>query len=94
MGEAKRKRLLGIGPTHIRPSMDMDDAIADFERHVEAGQVKGFVQIALLQNVLPGVAPIKMWTFGVEKREAYDMLCEMKKGMEQTMGFRESDPPG
>jgi len=91
MGEAKRKRLLGIGPTHLNPNLDMDDAIADFERHVEAGEVKGFVQIALLEKIAEGVAPVKMWTFGVEKSEAYDMLCMMKKSMEDTMGFKEKE---
>jgi len=89
MGEAKRKRLLGFGPTHISPAVDMDVAIEDLERHVEAGQVKGFVQIAKLENVAPGVSPIKLWTFGLEKSEVYDMLREMKKAMEQTMGFKD-----
>lgn len=91
VGEAKRKRLLGIGPTHIRPSVDMDVAIEDLERHIEAGQVKGFIQVAKLENVAPGIAPIKLWTFGLEKSEVYDMLCEMKKAMQETMGFKGDD---
>jgi hypothetical protein len=88
MGEARRKRLLGIGP--IKASFaDIDVAIEDLEKYIEAGQVKGFVQIARLQNVGPGVFPIKLWTMGLEKQEAYDVICQMKDAFEKTMGFKD-----
>jgi hypothetical protein len=89
VGEARRKRLFGIGPTRLTPAVDIDAAIEDFEKYVEAGQVKGFVQIARLENVAPSVFPIKLWTFGLEKQAAYDMLCQMKEAMEKTMGFKD-----
>lgn len=89
MGEARRKRLFGIGATHLSPAVDIDVAIEDMEKYVEAGQVKGFIQIARLENVAPGVFPIKLWTMGLEKQEAYDMLCQMKESMEQTLGFKD-----
>lgn len=87
MGEARRKRLFGIGPTHLTPAIDIDVAIEDMEKYVEADQVEGFVQIARLRDVAPSVFPIKMWTMGLEKQVAYDMICQMKEAMEKTMGF-------
>lgn len=91
MGEARRKRLLDAGaPIDLRPSVDMDAAIEDLEKAIEAGQVAGFLQIGLLRDIAPGVFPIKMWTFGVDKQQAYDALCLMKKAMEKTMGFKDA----
>lgn len=95
MGEAKRKKLIGIGPTELRPKVDIDCAIDELERLVEADRVEGFVQIAKLQPAgarmgLP-ISELKLVTFGVDKRDAYDMLCIMKRSMEETMGFREDE---
>ncbi len=95
MGEAKRKKLTGIGPTELRPKVDIDCAIDELERLVEADRVEGFVQIAKLQPAgarkrLP-ISELKLVTFGLEKRDAYDMLCIMKRSMEETMGFREDE---
>lgn len=92
MGEARRRRLRGLAMgTKIEPNVDVDAAIADFERHIEADNVVGFLQIGLLRRVAPGVSPVKMWTMGIEKQDAYDMLCIMKTAMEETLGFKEDD---
>lgn len=93
MGEARRRKLIGVGSTELRPKVDIDCAIEEFERLVEEDRVEGFLQIAKLQ--LPGarqigpISELKLMTFGLEKRDIYDMLCIMKRSMEETMGFRE-----
>jgi hypothetical protein len=95
MGEAKRKKLTGIGPTELRPKVDIDCAIEEFEALIESGRIEGFVQVVKLQP--PGVkerlpiSELKLMTFGLEKRDVYDMLCIMKRSMEETMGFREDE---
>lgn len=81
MSESKRKALVGVGLTELRPKVDIDCAI------------EGFVQIAKLQPAgafarLP-ISELKLMTFGLEKRDVYDMLCIMKRSIEETMGFRE-----
>ncbi len=93
MGEAKRKKMAGFGPTELRPKVDIDCAIEEFEALVESGRIEGFVQIAKLQPAgafarLP-ISELKLLTYGLEKRDAYDMLCIMKRSFEETMGFRE-----
>ncbi len=95
MGEQKRKALVGIGPTVLHPKVDIDCAIEEFERLVESGRIEGFVQIAKLQPAgakarLP-ISELKLLTLGLEKRDIYDMLCIMKRSMEETMGFREEE---
>ncbi len=95
MGEQKRKALVGIGPTELRPKVDIDCAISELERLVEADRVEGFVQIAKLQpsgaRERQPFSELKLITFGLEKRDAYDMLCIMKRSMEETMGFHENE---
>lgn len=95
MGEAKRKRLQGIGSTELRPKVDIDVAIEEFERLVEEDRIDGFLQIAKLRPAgsrarLP-ISELKLFTYGLEKRDAYDMLCILKRSMEETMGFKEGD---
>ncbi|CCJ07037.1 hypothetical protein [Methylocystis sp. SC2] len=95
MGEQKRKALVGIGPTQLRPKVDIDCAIEEFEALVESGRIEGFVQIAKLcpagaKARLP-ISELKLMTYGLEKRDVYDMLCIMKRSMEETMGFREGE---
>lgn len=95
MGEQKRKALVGIGPTELRPKVDIDCAIEELERLVEADRVEGFVQIAKLQPAgarqrMP-FSELKLVTLGLKKRDVYDMLCIMKRSMEETMGFREGE---
>ncbi len=89
MGEAKQKRLHGIGSTRLDPMVDMDAAIEDLERHVEGDKIEGFVQIAMLRPIGPGVNPLKLWTMGLTKQQAYDAICIIKREFESTMGFRE-----
>lgn len=95
MGEARRKKLIGIGPTELRPKVDIDCAIEEFERLVESDRIEGFVQIAKLQPAgareRQPVSELKLMTYGLEKRDVYDMLCIMKRSMEKTMGFREEE---
>lgn len=95
MGEQKRKALVGIGPTELRPKVDIDCAIEEFEALVEADRIDGFVQIAKLKpdgvkERLP-ISELKLMTFGLEKSNIYDMLCIMKRSMEETMGFRKNE---
>jgi len=95
MGEQKRKALVGIGPTELRHKVDIDCAIEEFEALVESNRIEGFVQIAKLQPAgakerLP-ISELKLMTFGLEKSDIYDVLCIMKRSMEETMGFREEE---
>lgn len=93
MGEAKNKakRLHDLDAgTHLTIG-SMDDSIERFEQLVEAGLVDGILQIGKIKTAQPGVFSIQMFNLGLEKPEIYDMLCRMKKGMEETMGFREID---
>ncbi|CAN2532582.1 hypothetical+protein [Methylocapsa aurea] len=94
MGEAKRKRMVSIGPTELRPRVDLDSAIDEFECLVETNRIEGFVQIAKLFP--PGMhepgplSEVKLMTLGLAKQDVYDMLCIAKRAMEETMGFREA----
>lgn len=96
MGEAKRKKLHGVGPTELRPKVDIDVAIEVFEKLVEADRIEGFLQIAKLQPAgaqdRTPISELKLFTYGIEKRDAYDMLCILKRSMEETMGFKENEP--
>lgn len=94
MGEQKRKSLIGIGPTELRPKVDIDCAIEEFEALVESNRIEGFVQIAKLQPAgarwaRGPISELKLMTLGLEKRDVYDVLCIMKRSMEETMGFSE-----
>lgn len=95
MGEAKRKRLHSVGTTELRPKVDIDVAIEEFERLVEADRIEVFLQIAKCQPAgararMP-ISELKLFTYDLEKRDVYDMLCIMKRSMEETMGFKEGD---